>query len=91
MVKLLGDRVLIRINEVEQKTTAGIYIPTKQVSQRGVVLEVGPGRILENGETVALDVNKGDEIIFEKFVGHPIELKDQTLLIIHEGDIIAVL
>ena len=91
MIKLLGDRVLVRVNEVQQKTSSGIYIPTKQVSQRGEVLEVGPGRILENGETMPLDVNKGDEIIFEKFVGHPIELDDQTLLIIHEGDIIAVL
>ena len=66
MLKPLGDRIIIELVELEEKTASGIVLPdtAKEKPQEGKVVAVGTGRVLENGERVALEVSVGDNIIF---------------------------
>lgn len=68
MLRPLGDRIIIELVESEEKTASGIVLPdtAKEKPQEGKVVAVGNGRVLENGERVALDVAVGDRIIFYK-------------------------
>lgn len=92
MIRPLADRVVIEVKELEQKTSGGIIIATKQEpSQEGTVMAVGPGTILENGETVPVGVSIGDFVMFQKFAGTHIQYDGKDYLIMHESDIIAVL
>ena len=72
MIKPLGDRVVIQVSEGEQKTASGIVLPdtAKEKPQKGKVVEVGTGKVLDNGQRIALDVKAGDSIeIKEKCKG----------------------
>ena len=71
MLRPLGDRIVIELVESEEKTASGIVLPdsAKEKPQEGKVVAVGNGRVLENGERVALDVAVGDRIIFSKYAG----------------------
>ena len=71
MLKPLGDRVIIELVESEEKTASGIVLPdtAKEKPQEGKVVAVGTGRVLDNGERVALEVAEGDRIIFSKYAG----------------------
>ena len=68
MLKPLGDRVVIRVLEQEEKTASGIFLPdtAKEKPSQGEVVAVGPGKVQDNGSRVALDVKVGDKIIFSK-------------------------
>jgi len=93
-VKPLGDRVLVkRIEEEEQKTSGGIYIPdtAKEKPQRGKVVAVGPGRMTEEGKRVPLDVKEGDEVIFGKYAGSDVKIDGEEYLILKEEEIYAVI
>ncbi len=92
MIKPLGDRVVIRVHDEQSKTTSsGIYVPTKTISQKGTVVAVGSGRMLETGETAPLEVSVGDVVMFEKHSGAQIEHETEKLLVMYEGDIMAIL
>jgi chaperonin GroES len=88
----LGDRVLIKRVEEEQKTKGGIIIPdtVKEKPQEGDVIAVGPGARDDNGKVQPLDVKKGDRILFGKWSGTEVKIDGDDLLIMKESDILGV-
>jgi chaperonin GroES len=93
-VRPLHDRVLVkRAEEVEQKSAAGIIIPdtAKEKPQRGTVVAVGEGKRDESGKRIPLDVKVGDEVLFGKYAGTEVKIDGEEYLIMHEGDILAVI
>ncbi|AZB41401.1 MULTISPECIES: co-chaperone GroES [Bacillaceae] len=93
MLKPLGDRVIIELVESEEKTASGIVLPdsAKEKPQEGKVVAAGTGRILDNGEKVALEVAAGDRIIFSKYAGTEVKYEGTEYLILRESDILAVI
>ncbi|MAK83442.1 co-chaperone GroES [Phenylobacterium sp.] len=89
----LGDRVLVRRVEEEQKTKGGIIIPdtVKEKPQEGEIIAVGPGARDESGKVQPLDVKTGDRILFGKWSGTEIKLEGEDLLIMKESDVLGVL
>ena len=89
----LGDRVLVKRVEEEEKTRGGIIIPdtAKEKPQEGEVIAVGPGARDEAGKIQPLDVKVGDRILFGKWSGTEVKLNGQDLLIMKESDILGVL
>jgi chaperonin GroES len=88
----LGDRVLIKRVEEEEKTKGGIIIPdtAKEKPQEGEVIAVGPGARDDNGKVQPLDVKKGDLILFGKWSGTEVKIDGEDLLIMKESDILGV-
>ncbi|CAM4393402.1 co-chaperone GroES [Bacillus manliponensis] len=93
MLKPLGDRVIIELVQAEEKTASGIVLPdtAKEKPQEGKVVAVGTGRVLENGERVALEVAAGNRIIFSKYAGTEVKYEGAEYLILRESDILAVI
>ena len=93
MLKPLGDRIIIELVELEEKTASGIVLPdtAKEKPQEGKVIAVGTGRVLENGERVALEVSVGDSIIFSKYAGTEVKYDGNEYLIVRENDILAII
>jgi len=89
----LGDRVLVRRVEEEQKTKGGIIIPdtAKEKPQEGQVIAVGPGARDDSGKVQPLDLKAGDRILFGKWSGSEIKLDGEDLLIMKESDVLGVL
>ena len=89
----LGDRVLVRRVEEEEKTKGGIIIPdsAKEKPQEGEVIAVGPGARDDSGKIQALDLKSGDRILFGKWSGTEVKLDGEDLLIMKESDILGVL
>jgi chaperonin GroES len=90
--KPLGDRVLVRRVEEEQKTAGGIIIPdtAKEKPSEGEVIAVGPGARDEAGNRVEMDVNAGDRILFGKWSGTEVKIDGEELLIMKESDIMGI-
>ena len=88
----LHDRVLVRRVEAEEKTAGGIIIPdtAKEKPQEGEVVSVGPGARDDAGKLVALDVKKGDRVLFGKWSGTEVKIDGQDLLIMKESDILGI-
>lgn len=93
MLKPLGDRVVIELVESEEKTASGIVLPdsAKEKPSEGKVIAVGTGRVLDNGERVALEVKENDTIIFSKYAGTEVKYQGKEYLILRESDILAVI
>ena len=91
-IKPLGDRVVVKALENEEKTKSGIVLPdtAKEKPQQGKVLAVGTGRVLDNGTRIALDVKVGDRILFSKYGGTEVKLDGEELLILSERDILGI-
>ena len=91
-IKPLGDRVLIKALEREEKTKSGIVLPdtAKEKPQEGRVLAVGSGKMLDNGTKVALEVQVGQKVIFSKYAGTEVKLDGEEMMILNERDILAV-
>ncbi len=91
-VRPLGDRVLVKPLEVEEKKKGGIIIPdtAKEKPQEGKVVAVGKGKITEEGKVLPLDVKVGDKILFGKYSGNEIKIDDEDYLIVKEEDILAI-
>ena len=89
----LGDRVLVRRVEEEEKTKGGIIIPdtAKEKPLEGQVIAVGNGKVMEDGKVRPLDVKAGDRILFGKWSGTEVKLEGEDLLIMKESDILGVL
>ena len=89
----LGDRVLVRRVEEEQKTKGGIIIPdtVKEKPQEGSVISVGPGARDDSGKVQPLDLKAGDRILFGKWSGSEIKLDGEDLIIMKESDVLGVL
>jgi chaperonin GroES len=91
-LKPLGDRIVIKRLESEEKTKGGLIIPdtAKEKPLEGKVVAIGPGRTLKNGTIRPLDVKVGDVVLFGKYSGTEIRLVDEEHLIVREDDVLAV-
>ena len=89
----LHDRVVVRRVEQETKSAGGIIIPdtAAEKPQQGEIIAVGPGARDESGKIVALDVKRGDKVLFGKWSGTEVKIDGQELLIMKESDIMGVL
>ena len=87
----LDDRVVVEPVEAEEVTAGGIVLPdtAKEKPQRGTVLAVGPGNLLDSGERGELSVAIGDEVIYGKYAGSDVELDGREVKILRESDILA--
>lgn len=91
-IRPLHDRVVIRRAEEETKSAGGIVLPGSAAEKpaRGEVLAVGNGKITDSGEVRALDVKVGDQVIFGQYAGNTVKIDGEELLILNEGEILAV-
>jgi chaperonin GroES len=89
----LDDRVVVQPMEAEQTTAGGIVLPdsAKEKPQRGKVVAVGPGKLLDNGVRATLSIAVGDEVIFGKYGGSEIEVDGVDYKILRESDVLAKL
>ena len=89
----LGDRVLVKRVEEEEKTRGGIIIPdtAKEKPQEGEVVAVGPGARDDSGKIQALDVKAGDRILFGKWSGTEVKIDGEDLLIMKESDVMGII
>jgi chaperonin GroES len=92
-IKPLNDRVLVVREEEEQKSTGGIIIPdtAKEKPQRGTVVEVGPGKMGEDGKRIPLEVKVGDRVFFSKYAGTDIKFNEVKHVFMREDDILSVI
>ena len=90
-LKPLDDRVVVEPVEAEEMTTGGIVLPdsAQEKPQRGIVLAVGPGKLLDSGERGKLSVAVGDEVIYGKYSGAEHEIDGREVKIVRESDILA--
>lgn len=90
-IRPLDDRVVVEVSAAEQMTAGGIVLPdnAKEKPQRGRVIAVGPGKLLDSGERGPLSVAVGDEVIFGKYGGTEIEVDGEEVKILRESDILA--
>jgi chaperonin GroES len=88
----LGDRVVVRRVQEEQKTSGGIIIPetAQEKPQEGEIIAVGPGALDDNGKRVAPEVKVGDFVLFGKWSGTEVKIDGQELLIMKESDIMGI-
>lgn len=93
MIKPLGDRVVIRVLEQEEKTAGGIFLPdtAKEKPSQGEVIAVGTGKLQDNGTRTPLEVSVGDKIIFSKYAGTEVKYDGVDYLIVSERDILATI
>ncbi len=87
----LGDRIIVRAMEKEEVTKSGIVLPdtAKEKPQEGEVLAVGPGKLTDDGQRLAMDVKVGDKVIYAKYAGTEVKIDDQEYLILRESDVLA--
>ena len=92
-VKPLEDRILVRPLEAEDKTASGIYLPesAKEKPMQGTVVAMGPGRLLDSGERVEPTVKAGDTVVYSKYAGTEVEIKNESHLIIRESELLGVI
>lgn len=91
-LKPLGDKVVVEVIEESQTTASGLVLPdtAKEKSQRGKVLAVGPGKVLDNGNREPIEVKVGDTVVFAKYGGTEIDLGGRELMILSQRDIHAI-
>lgn len=92
-VRPLEDRILVKPTEAESKTSSGIYLPesAKEKPMHGKVVALGPGKLLDNGERIKPGVKKGDTVVFGKYSGSEVEIKNVTHLIVRESELLGVI
>jgi len=90
-IRPLDDRIVVEPVDAEEMTSGGIVLPdsAQEKPQRGKVIAVGPGRLMESGERGSLSVSKGDEVIYGKYGGTDIEVDGSEVKILRESDILA--
>jgi len=91
-IRPLGDRVIIRRQEEERTTQGGIVIPDNAAEKPvfGIVVAVGPGKPLDNGDVRATAVKKGDKVLFGKYAGTEVKIQGEELVVMREEDIMGV-
>lgn len=92
-IRPLHDRVVVRRMEEERTSAGGIVIPDSAAEKpaQGEVIAVGKGKVLDNGEVRPLDVKVGDKVLFSKYGGTEVKVEGETLLVMREDDITAVI
>jgi len=88
----LGDRVVVKAISRESVTKSGIVLPdtAKEKPQEGEILAVGPGKVLDNGKRVTLEVSAGQKILFAKYAGTEVKMDGEEYLILRESDIMGI-
>jgi chaperonin GroES len=92
-IRPLGEKVLIKRLEAEEMTSGGIVLPdtAKEKPQKGSVLAVGDGKLLNDGSRAALQVSKGEKVLFASYAGTEIKVGGEEYLLMDESDILAIL
>ncbi len=88
----LGDRVVVKAISRESVTKSGIVLPdtAKEKPQEGEILAVGPGKVLDNGKRVTLEVSVGQKVLFAKYGGTEVKMDGEEYLILRESDIMGI-
>lgn len=91
-IRPLGDKVIVKRVESEEKTAGGIVLPdtAKEKPKRGLVLAVGTGRLLDDGTRSKMQVQKDDHVLFTSYAGTEVKVDGQEYLIMDENDILGV-
>jgi chaperonin GroES len=89
----LGDRVVVKALPLEDRTKGGIVLPdtVKEKPQKGEIVAVGSGRLLDSGQRVAIDLKPGDQVLYSKYAGNEVKIDDVDYLILRETDVLGVL
>lgn len=92
-IKPLGDRIVVKRLEADDRTTGGIVLPdaAKEKPQRGKVIAVGDGKLNDDGERCALQVKVGDRVLFSSYAGTEVTLDDEEYLVMREEDVLGIL
>ena len=92
-IRPLGDKVLVQRLEAETKTAGGIVLPdtAKEKPQRGTIISVGEGKLLDDGSRGQMQVKKGDKVLFTSYAGTEVKIGGKDYLIMDETDIMAVI
>jgi chaperonin GroES len=92
-IQPLADRVLVQRLEAENKTAGGIVLPdsAKEKPQKGKIISVGEGKILDDGKVQKMQVKKGDTVLFTSYAGTEIKIDGKEYLIMSESDIMAII
>ncbi len=92
-IRPLGDKVVVKRLEADEKTAGGIVLPdsAKEKPKRGIVQAVGNGKLLDNGKRSEPQVKKGDQVLFTSYAGTEIKVGGEELLIMDESDILAII
>lgn len=92
-IRPLADRVVVQALEEGEQTRGGLYIPdtAKEKPQQGKVIEVGPGKLSDEGERLLPDVKKGDKVLYGKYSGTEVTVDGEEYLILRESDILAII
>ncbi|MEW4567909.1 co-chaperone GroES [Tautonia sp. JC769] len=90
-IRPLDDRIVIKEIEAEEKTSGGIVLPdtAREKPQRGRVVAVGPGKLLDNGNRAEIGLKEGDEVLFGKYAGTEIKVDGEEIKILRESDVLA--
>ena len=88
----LGDRVIVKPKPKDEVTSSGIVLPdtASDKPQEGSVLSVGPGRVLDSGKRIEMEVKAGDMVLFAKYAGSEVKLDSEDYLVIRESDLLAI-
>ena len=91
-IKPLGERIVLKVLESEERTQSGILIPdtAKEKPQMGKVIAVGPGKVMDNGQRSPLDVKVGDKVLFAKYGGTEVKLDGEEYMVLKENDIFGI-
>jgi chaperonin GroES len=91
-LKPLDDRIVIKQSDAEEKTAGGIILPdaAKEKPQIGKIVEIGPGKILDDGKRATMSVKKNDEVIYAKYIGNDVEIDGEKYIILRESDVLGI-
>ncbi|NBB96405.1 MAG: co-chaperone GroES [Planctomycetes bacterium] len=91
-VRPLGEKILVKRLEAEEKTKGGIILPeaAKEKPQQGTVMAVGDGKLLKDGSRSTIQVDTGDQIVFNSYAGTDISIDGEDLLLMNETDVLAI-
>jgi chaperonin GroES len=93
MIRPLGDRVLVKPTQAKEEKRGGIIIPdtAKEKPQEGEIIAAGKGKVADDGKLIALDVKKGDKVLFGKYSGTEVKIDGENYLIMSQDDILGIL
>jgi len=92
VLKPLSDRIIVKAKAKEEVTKGGIVLPdtAKEKPQEGEVIAVGPGKVLDNGKTVPMEVKVGDTVLFAKYGGTEVKVDGEEYIILRQDDVLAI-
>ena len=92
-IRPLDDRIVVAQSSAEEVTPGGIVLPdaAQEKPQRGKVIAIGPGKLLDSGERGAMDVSVGDEVFYAKYSGTEVEVTGEEYVILRESDVLAII